>query len=358
MFWISRPTFYANPLTGQSAWTKEQIMNNPFDSCNFQVSGPEWLDLYRLGTSRREFEEWEEVRNTFAGDLVFYVNRDIYDEELAALKLQFVIRKKKRFPRPHCDWYSTAFTIDPLEKIQAIAKELGGWAYLRRRSLNIGEFKDIYTMNWEENIDRLTSEYFYWQPDTNEYSWTKPPVPDRTKKKVDYYQVGEQFLFLFPGRRVEDEVLITKIRFDDETGEDKYDIVHKYIEDLKMKWVPRLQLKRQTQSSEEMMLERLSRSWRQAIKRKRDKDERMKKMERERRLAAEMKRLEDEKRNRNTNTEATVADDDDLGAVAKSMRGRIKRSMAENREYADEIDRTEVHIILLSKRYNHQICHY
>lgn len=39
--------------------------------------------------------------------------------------------------------------------------------------------------------------------------------------------MGKELLYLFPGQRVEENCKVTKVRFDDETGEDMYDVVHK-----------------------------------------------------------------------------------------------------------------------------------
>jgi hypothetical protein len=37
-----------------------------------------------------------------------------------------------------------------------------GWAFLRRRARDVGEFVDIYKSEWDEFVDRETSDFFYW----------------------------------------------------------------------------------------------------------------------------------------------------------------------------------------------------
>ena len=89
---------------------------------------------------------------------------------------------------------------------------------------------------------RATSEYFYWQEDTNRYSWVKPPVPQKAVKVLEYIPLEEEVYFKFPGERGEGIGIIKRLRFDDQTGEDCYDVQHKYKQELYIKWVTRYML--------------------------------------------------------------------------------------------------------------------
>ncbi len=87
----------------------------------------------------------------------------------------------------------------------------GGWAYLRRRANNVGEFLDVEGSEWEEYMDRQTAEYFYWTEEENLYQWVKPELYVRNTKVLETFAVGEEVLYRFPGRRQEEAALITKV---------------------------------------------------------------------------------------------------------------------------------------------------
>ena len=55
--------------------------------------------------------------------------------------------------------------------------------------------------------------------------------------------VDEEVLYRFPGRPVEEVVLVTRVRQDDETGEEMYDLQHKAAPELEARWVPRHEVK-------------------------------------------------------------------------------------------------------------------
>lgn len=46
-------------------------------------------------------------------------------------------------------------------------------------------------------------------------------------------------MYKFEGEREEEPVVVTQRRFDDETGEDMYDVVHRYMPAKKKIWVQR-----------------------------------------------------------------------------------------------------------------------
>jgi hypothetical protein len=64
-------------------------------------------------------------------------------------------------------------------------------------------------------------------------------------------------MFVFPGRRVEENAIVTKVRFDDETGEDMYDLVHKYVPELAYKWIARMHIKFVPKEGDALMLAKL-----------------------------------------------------------------------------------------------------
>ena len=69
--------------------------------------------------------------------------------------------------------------------------------------------------------------------------WDKPALPSKNLQLSEMYKIGEEVLYRFPGRRMEDLAIVRKIRFDDQTGEGMYDLENKYNSELYVKWVSR-----------------------------------------------------------------------------------------------------------------------
>ena len=334
---VSRKRFFFNPTTGQSAWSSFQAQSNPIESQSLTLTGVGWLQFFNKSIFRRSFDDWNEMINPYI-DQVFYVHNDNFAVERAILHMQSVFRAKMRKPRPFKEWLSVSFTFDVPEAVDTLMKEKGGWAYLRRRSTNVGEFQDIEGAEWEEYTDKKTSEYFYWMEEANAYQWEKPEVFKRKLDVRELLKEGEDVMYVFPGRRVEEMAVITKVRFDDETGEDMYDLVHKYVPELAYKWVPRMQIKFVPKEGDALMLAKLEVKWKALLRRKRDADERKAKRDKELAMAAEARRLEEMKTMayRMGKREESV-----LSTNTRIMRGRMKRTELEDLEIREEHDRTE-----------------
>jgi hypothetical protein len=175
---ISRKKFYCNPLTGQAAWTMFQANSSPLESQALTFTGPGWVECFNKSVFRRPFGAWSEMINPYV-EQVFYVHNDHFAMEQAVLQLQSIYRTKSCKSRPFADWVSGSFTFDVPEEVRVLQREWAGWAYLRRRSTNVGEFQDVEGEEWEEYTDRKTSEYFYWCEESNQYQWEKPEVFQR-----------------------------------------------------------------------------------------------------------------------------------------------------------------------------------
>ena len=68
-------------------------------------------------------------------------------------------------------------------------------------------------------MDNQTSEYFYWQEESNLYNWNKPPLFKKQPRDfIELLEVGSDIMYKFPGRRLDEVATILKQRFDDETG--------------------------------------------------------------------------------------------------------------------------------------------
>jgi hypothetical protein len=53
---------------------------------------------------------------------------------------------------------------------------LSGWCYLKRRSDYLGEFHDKNGDEWEEFTDHESAVFFYWNEESNTFSFDKPEV--------------------------------------------------------------------------------------------------------------------------------------------------------------------------------------
>ncbi len=328
---VSRGKFWFNIHTGQSSWSREAvdkfklglIDSGPiengegeskgefqsesvmfikpshapeiFESESLTLNGGDWMELYQQSNMRRGFDYFDEMYHEET-DLVFYVHHNQFIEEKACLSLQRLYRQKHLKKSPFLSFVSVAFTFDIPPYVWKMKKELGGWGYLRRRSKNVGDFRDNDGNEWEEYMDNKTSEFFYWQEEDNQYRWEKPPLYQKTAKdfiKKEYeFKEGEECMFLFPGHRKEEVAIIKKVRYDDETNEPMYDIQHKYNESLIYKWIARVRVKQVPLEGEELKFVKLENKWRSTIKRRREIEERNKRREKELKLQEEMRLLE------------------------------------------------------------------
>lgn len=346
---ISKPVFYCNLKTGQSAWTIQDACNNPFEAGPLNLPGPEWSKLLSNSLSRRYFGQYEEYVYHYPQEMqlleyVYYVDYDMNKQDQAALLLQRLYRQKFRRRKPFAMWVTKAFTATAPDSCVYAMKEKAGWAYIRRRSNYVGDFRDKEGNDWEEYLDKVSCEYFYFMEEWNEYNWLKPPLPTfklalNGGDNIQYYNVGDEFQYVFEGRREPDPVVVTKLRFDDETGEDKYDIVHKWSTELKKIWVPRALLKAKPLDGDMLKLMRDEIKWRGIIKRQLEKVERLKQRDKLMKIQAEkeiLASLKDGKRERDLKLSVSIEP-----TVFKLIQARMKRITQEAQDYAEEVDRAE-----------------
>lgn len=332
---ISRQIFYFNIVTGESAWTVEDAKLCPYQTQPLSLPGNEWIDFYDRSALRREFSTYDEMFNPQL-DFTYYVHIERFKEESAARRLQRLYRQRHRKPHPTTPWISEAFVIECPSIVSTECQQRAGWAYLRRRSKNLGEFRDIDGVEWEEYVDNVTAEYFYWTEDTNRYQWDKPIITDRKKKMQKLFDIGQEVLYKFPGYTHEEIAVIDCIRFDDHTGEDHYDLHPKYRPDMPVKWVPHIKIKRRPLEGDALILQRFENAWIRLIRRNREAHIRRKKRERERLVESEMSRLRVLKI-----MQGIISETDDAVDGSRLMRSRVVRIETEAQEERDNRDRTE-----------------
>ena len=75
------------------------------------------------------------------------------------------------------------------------------WAVIRRRSVMLREFDDAEEEHWEERLDTVSGDSFFWCPAGGDSSWQSPPVPQTEKNKndLDDLDEGDRVLFRWGG---------------------------------------------------------------------------------------------------------------------------------------------------------------
>jgi hypothetical protein len=153
--------------------------------------------------------------------------------------------------------------------------------------------------------------------------------------------VGDVVMYRFPGSRKDAEANITKVRFDDETGEDMYDMEHKYSDSLAFKWVPRHEIKKTVEVGDDPQVVLMEAKWKNQIRKKRDKDERLAARARELRVAAELARLETLKSMAYKMGMGGGGGDSGVSQTTRLMRARQDRIALEVQEIKEKLDAEE-----------------
>ena len=340
---ISKDYFYFHVGMKVSVWNLPPLYDesgNPmkFDIRDFprsesiEMAGDEWQSLRLTAHERRAFKNYDEFEDPLS-KLLFYVHNETYYLELACIGLQNWLRKKKRLPRI-AYWTSSAFSFNKPEEVFEEEKTKSGWALLRRRSKCVGDFQDVHFQDWEELMDEESADFFYWQEDTDTYSWDKPETFKAKKEvKIEPLAVGEHILFMFPNKDKSEVGIITRLRTDDETLETMYDIQHRMDADLKAKWVPRYMIKKIAKTAEETKLALSASAWKKQIRRKRDKDHRQRQIARKKRIAEEMAKRQ--QLAEGVDIASKTSNSIGGSSVADLERGRIIRARAEKKHRED-----------------------
>ena len=122
----------------------------------------------------------------------------------------------------------------------------------------------------------------------NVFTFDKPEVQLESNyiETSSALEIGEEVNFVFPEEEKESLGIVERIREDDETGEDLYDVRRKETEKEKQmkirnkdttepllcKWIPRIKLKKAVAGGDAAKLERMEAQWRNAIRRQKQMD--------------------------------------------------------------------------------------
>lgn len=292
---MTKRTFFFNQFTGECLWTLPPLDENLNSSERplvyaeqVHISGNTWHKLKLVAEDHRSYSIYDELQDPVS-KLLFYVDVNKYALEVSALKIQKWYRHLAKIPCLYT-FQSNCFTFEKPTSVYEEERTKSGWALLKRRSLSVGEFYDIENMEWEEFMDADSADFFYYQEDTDTYSWDKPEIPSTKvmKKIIQVLEIGEEVTYRFPHREVDDVVIVTRLRKDDETNEDMYDIVHKRNDNIKAIWVPRFKLKKIAKSGDDLKLELMAGQWKRQIRRQREKEKRNRDKIRQAKLQAEL----------------------------------------------------------------------
>ena len=149
--------------------------------------------------------------------------------------------------------------IDPATKYRACGVE----GYCSRTSVRPGE---------KIAIDEYYRYIFEHTKGLPEKAAEEGMTPLEYMRKYGAFEVEEMSYNKHLNALSEDELKDAEI--DDETGDDMYDIEHKYIDSLRFKWVPRHKLKKTVAVGEDPQVVLLEAKWKNQIRKKREKDAR------------------------------------------------------------------------------------
>jgi hypothetical protein len=342
---ITRPTFFAHPEEGLAAWSVNDAGGHNgedkiFHSSPLCITGDEWHEMEENSASSRTFfgeeptEIFEEMTDSRSG-ITYFTSVTDADKDKAVRRIQSAARRYFRLPWKFVDWASYAFSLYPNEIILSGMRRRGAWAYMRRRSTMVGEFVDADHDEWEEYVDKESSEYFYWQEDANRYLWDKPPLPQTKRVIVEYIPIDEEVYFKFKGRREEEIGLVKRLRFDDESGEDMYDVQHKFQADMFETWVSRMRLKIVPKGFDELRMRRAEVQWRNTLRRAREGDDRKEKRAAEEQRLLDIQRLEDLRMGRILPSDVKISPG---VMIAKNRQRRVEAERADVNKAIDDVE--------------------
>jgi hypothetical protein len=140
---------------------------------------------------------------------------------------------------------------------------------------------------------------------------------------------------------MEEIAIVRKVRFDDETGADMYDVEHKYVSGLWCKWIRRDLLRHVLKEGDAEVFANLEKNWRNQIRKQREAEERKIQREKTLKIANDLEKMNQLSLKLAKSSESVQTNISALSNPSKLLRGRLKRTQAEEQEIRDELDRSE-----------------
>ena len=148
------------------------------------------------------------------------------EQETAVRKLQLLFRQYWfiKIP-PSGEWRSKAYSWDMPEAVRRQERQRTGWALLRRRGKLLREVTDTDRRVWQEYMDPVCGEMFYYLAHSGFSQWSRPKIPHQSIERVlEPFHLEDAVVFRFPGRVKPEHAKVIRVRKDQDTGERMYDV--------------------------------------------------------------------------------------------------------------------------------------
>jgi len=276
------------------------------------LTGPEWDDLAanhaRLLRYLGDWEEYEHVRTLSR----FWRDTFVAEQEAAVRRFQRLYRQRFFRSAPRF-WFSQAYFWTKPAAVASLERDRNGWALLRRRAQLMRSCRDLQGRTWEEYLDSISGELFYYLSFSGYCQWERPQLADHDGGTqdglLDILDQGDEVIFRFQGDADDSLCVVANVKIDAETQERTYDIAATTTTTTKrqsevnerahqaeelvssqlaavstafdrstmVKGVPRHRLRRKHLTHLEVEQYREERQWRLMLRRAKDADDRVKK---------------------------------------------------------------------------------
>ena len=96
---------------------------------------------------------------------------------------------------------------------------------MRRRGKLLREVTDIDRRVWEEYMDPVCGEMFYYLAHSGFSQWQRPKIPHQSIERVlEPFHLEDAVVFRFPGCVKPEHAKVIRVRKDQDTGERMYDV--------------------------------------------------------------------------------------------------------------------------------------
>ena len=190
------------------------------------LSGEDWGRLVEDDSRLlRYLGDWEEFEHRKT-QCRFWRDTILVEQETAVRKLQLLFRQYWfiKIP-PSSEWRSRAYSWDMPEPVKEQERQRTGWALLRRRGKLLREVTDVDRRVWQEYMDPVCGEMFYYLAHSGFSQWTRPKIPHQSIERVlEPFHLEDAVVFRFPGRVKPEHAKVIRVRKDRDTGERMYDV--------------------------------------------------------------------------------------------------------------------------------------
>jgi len=229
-------------------------------------------------------------------DQYFYVHKETFIYEEAAIDIQRFYRKRNRW-KTILNYETNAFFFVKPQAVKLEERKLFGWYRLLQRSEKKEQFSDITQKKWTEFVDPVSSLNFFAALDENVqnkriFTWCKPAMegPKKMIKGIPILKVGDS-VFYKSFQNDEEKLKYKIIHVNKENGAESYDIMKELVkvenvmaspiakenQDIAIKRVARSELQKVPKSPEEIKMEIEEAKWKEVLRFGKEKDTRSKK---------------------------------------------------------------------------------